>query len=230
MKPEWPEWWNYPRHCAYGHVWRPGTVIVSWVVCGCAGDGGGGHLRVQCRVRECPSVWYKPAHQPGTEVTGRPGGLGGPDRLPGPAGCFGRQASSAPGSHRRIQEELVQGNVVLAPRRYQERRPRQHILPPQPLIPVLQPAPLNRQLPAGHPCCRPRREADAPAPGDHGTQSCRRARHTQDHTPAISDWPGRLPSNSGDQAPKPAFCPRGLSLRRWHHRAGAGRVQARGGA
>jgi hypothetical protein len=55
---------------------------VSWVVCGCAGDSKGGHLRVSCRADGCPSVWYQPAHHSGKEVTGRPGRLGG---APGPA-------------------------------------------------------------------------------------------------------------------------------------------------
>jgi hypothetical protein len=49
----------------------PARVIVSWTPCGCA--GGDGHLRVRCRERSCTSAWYQPPHQPGAEVTGRPG-------------------------------------------------------------------------------------------------------------------------------------------------------------
>ena len=70
----WPEWWCYPRQCRRGHVWRPGTISVSWVVCSCASNGKGGHIRVSCRVEACSSVWHDPPHQAGMEVTGRPAG------------------------------------------------------------------------------------------------------------------------------------------------------------
>jgi hypothetical protein len=65
------DWWKYPVKCGHGHPWGPGRVIVSWVVCQCALDGGEGHLRVSCRTDGCPSVWYQPPHRPGAEVTGR---------------------------------------------------------------------------------------------------------------------------------------------------------------
>jgi hypothetical protein len=74
MDEAWPEWWRYPKRCSRGHLWRPGTVSVSWVVCQCAGVDNEGHLRVSCRADRCPSVWYDPPHERGAEVTGRPGG------------------------------------------------------------------------------------------------------------------------------------------------------------
>jgi hypothetical protein len=74
MDEQWPDWWRYPKRCSHGHVWRPGSISVSWVICLCTGDLSEGHLRVSCRAEGCPSVWYQPPHRPGAEVTGRPGG------------------------------------------------------------------------------------------------------------------------------------------------------------
>ncbi len=65
-----PDWWCYPVACRRGHPWGPGLVSVSWTPCGCA--GGDGHLRVHCREQGCRETWYKPPHEPGTEVIGYP--------------------------------------------------------------------------------------------------------------------------------------------------------------
>jgi len=81
MDVERPGWWCYPLECRYGHPWRPGRVLVGRTSCLCA--GGDGHLRVHCAEPECPSVWYRPPHVPGMEVTGAyPPSVGGPPCAP----------------------------------------------------------------------------------------------------------------------------------------------------
>jgi hypothetical protein len=50
----------------------------SFVVCGCAGNDQGGHIRIRCLADGCSSVWYEPPHRPGAEVTGQPGGAAMP--------------------------------------------------------------------------------------------------------------------------------------------------------
>jgi hypothetical protein len=68
-----PAWWSYPLQCRNNHVWRPGTVTVSWLPCLCA--GGTGHLMVSCRTDGCDSpAWHRPRHREGAEIGSRPGG------------------------------------------------------------------------------------------------------------------------------------------------------------
>src|SRR5580692_9488951 len=45
----------YPLQCAEGHLWRPGTVTVSWLPCSCAGPGVMGHLRASLPGRRLPA-------------------------------------------------------------------------------------------------------------------------------------------------------------------------------
>jgi hypothetical protein len=57
-----------------GHRWTPGKIIVSWLPCAeCPGgrSNHNGHLRVSCREPGCSSVWYRPTHAAGAEITGR---------------------------------------------------------------------------------------------------------------------------------------------------------------
>jgi hypothetical protein len=69
-----PDWWPYPEHCAKGHPWGPGRIIVSWEPCQCgparaAQPRGSGHRVVLCRTDGCRSVWYEPPHDPATALT-----------------------------------------------------------------------------------------------------------------------------------------------------------------
>jgi len=43
------------------------------MICQCARNRSGGHIRVRGRAEGFPSGWYDPPHTIGTEVTGRPG-------------------------------------------------------------------------------------------------------------------------------------------------------------
>jgi hypothetical protein len=62
-----PNWWSYPVHCAAGHPWGPGRVIVGWMPCDCPAavrEPGHGHLWVRCRAAGCREIWYRPEHTP----------------------------------------------------------------------------------------------------------------------------------------------------------------------
>lgn len=62
-----PDWWCYPLQCPAGHPWAPGRVTVGWMPCDCPSVTAGnvlGHLWVRCRADGCPSIWYRPRHQP----------------------------------------------------------------------------------------------------------------------------------------------------------------------
>jgi hypothetical protein len=75
-----PEWWKYPERCHRGHEWGPGRVIVGFMPCDCPAAVAvveRGHLYVRCRAgRDCPSIWYRPAHDPASSTwqPGQPGG------------------------------------------------------------------------------------------------------------------------------------------------------------
>jgi hypothetical protein len=62
-----PDWWCYPLQCPAGHPWAPGRVTVGWMPCDCpnaAANNVLGHLWVRCRADGCPSIWYRPRHEP----------------------------------------------------------------------------------------------------------------------------------------------------------------------
>jgi len=68
-----PDWWCYPLQCSAGHPWAPGRVTVGWMPCDCPNAAANkvlGHLWVRCRAVGCPSIWYRPWHEPsGTRPT-----------------------------------------------------------------------------------------------------------------------------------------------------------------
>ncbi len=73
-----PAWWRYPTHCANGHEWAPGKVLVGWVRCDCPSARAAspdrracGHLTVACREPGCTSAWYSPPHEPGLGCSAR---------------------------------------------------------------------------------------------------------------------------------------------------------------
>ena len=68
-----PDWWCYPAQCSAGHPWAPGRITVGWMPCDCPNARAHevlGHLWVRCRANGCPSIWYRPRHEPATTGAG----------------------------------------------------------------------------------------------------------------------------------------------------------------
>lgn len=73
-----PDWWCYPLHCPAGHPWAPGRVTVGWMPCDCPNTVASnvlGHLWVRCRAEGCPSIWYRPRHQPEEQALAEAGSV-----------------------------------------------------------------------------------------------------------------------------------------------------------
>jgi hypothetical protein len=57
-----------PDQCRMGHAWRPGTVELLWLPCGCskAKARRGGHITIRCLAGlsggRCAEEWISPLH------------------------------------------------------------------------------------------------------------------------------------------------------------------------
>jgi hypothetical protein len=55
-----------PTECGNGHYYGPGTYLLGWMPCQCA--GGRGHHWLMCEVPGCGDVKYVPAHDPAVKA------------------------------------------------------------------------------------------------------------------------------------------------------------------